>query len=242
MIVLPAIDILGGRAVRLHRGEYGASTIYEDSPMDAAARWVEQGAEFLHVVDLDGAREGRPVNLADVAEVSTGVGVPIQVGGGVREISTVDALLEAGVARVVIGTAAIRDPEFLAAAIELAGPDRIVIAIDARSGEVSLQGWTEGSGVTASDAAVDLGDRGARRFLFTAIETDGTMEGPDIEALSAVAESTSHPVIASGGIGTLDDLELLSSRAPGNVEAVIVGKALYEGRFTVAEAVEAVRT
>lgn len=241
MIVLPAIDVLGGRAVRLHRGEYGASTVYEDRPIDAAARWVEQGAEFLHVVDLDGAREGRPVNLAAIEEIAAAVGVPVQVGGGVREIGTVEALLGGGVARVVIGTAAIRDPDFLAAAIAVSGAERIVVALDARSGEVSVEGWTEGSGVSTSDAIVDLGERGAERFLFTAIETDGTMEGPDIEALTAVAISTPHPVIASGGIGTLQDLEALASRSPANVDSVIVGKALYEGRFTVGEAHEAVR-
>lgn len=241
MIVLPAIDILDGHAVRLHKGEYGASTVYEDRPIDAAARWVEQGASSLHIVDLDGAREGRPVNLSEIAAVASGIGIPVQVGGGVRDLETVRVLLDVGVERIVIGTAAIRDPDFLRGALDLAGVERLVVALDARSGEVAVEGWTEGSGVSAADAIVDLGERGARRFLFTAIETDGTLEGPDVEALSEVAGSTPHPVIASGGIGSLEDLASLASRAPDNVEAVIVGKALYEGRFTVAEAAQAVR-
>lgn len=239
MIVIPAIDILDGRAVRLHRGDYGSSRVYEDDPLTAATRWVEQGAEVLHVVDLDGAREGRPVNLSRIGDIASDLGVPVQAGGGIRDLASVSGLLEAGVSRVVVGTAAIRDPKFLAEAIEIDGSDRIVVAVDSRAGEVSVEGWTEGSGIPVSDAVADLGGRGATRFLFTAIETDGTMQGPDIESLNAVASATPHPVIASGGVGTLSDLEQLSAESSGNVEAVIVGKALYEGRFTVAEAIEA---
>lgn len=241
MIVLPAIDILGGRAVRLHKGDYGDSTVYRDDPIEAAALWVEGGAEILHVVDLDGARDGLPVNLEPIAAIASELGVPVQAGGGVRSLDTVERLIEAGVSRVVMGTAAIRDPELLSEAIDLVGAERIVVAVDSRAGEVSLDGWTEGSGVEVEQAVVDLGATGARRFLFTAIETDGTMQGPNIAALDSVADATPWAVIASGGIGTLDDLRSLAARARGNVEGVIVGKALYEGRFTVAEAIEAVR-
>ena len=239
MIVIPAIDILHGRAVRLHRGEYDSPRVYEDDPLMAATRWVAQGADILHVVDLDGAREGRPVNISRIGEIASDLGVPVQAGGGVRDLANVREFLEAGVSRVVVGTAAIRDPEFLAGAIEIDGSDRIVVAVDARAGEVSVEGWTEGSGIPVSDAVADLGAKGAKRFLFTAIETDGTMEGPDIGSLKSVAGATPHPVIASGGVGTLSDIELLASDSPPNVEAVIIGKALYEGRFTVAEAKEA---
>jgi phosphoribosylformimino-5-aminoimidazole carboxamide ribotide isomerase len=241
VIVIPAIDILGGRAVRLNQGEYVSSTVYEDDPLEAATRWVDQGAELLHVVDLDGAREGRAVNLSGVGAIVSELGIPVQSGGGVRDLETVESLLEAGVSRVVLGTAAIRDPDFFARAVEFAGAERIVVAVDARSGEVSVQGWTEGSGIPVTDAVRSLGQQGARRFLFTAIETDGTMEGPDLSSLALVANTTEHPVIASGGVGSLSDLESLADGAPQNVEAVIVGKALYEGRFTVTEAIEAAR-
>lgn len=241
MIVLPAIDILDGRAVRLHKGAYDSSTVYEDEPFEAAARWVDQGAEFLHIVDLDGAREGRPVNLEAIGKITARLGVPVQAGGGVRSLDTVKALLEAGVARVVIGTAAFRDPDFLDRSLEEAGASRVVVAVDARSGDVSVEGWTETSGVPASEAVVDLGERGARRFLYTAIETDGTMEGPDHASLSVVAGSTPYPVIASGGVGSLSDLRELASSSPPNVDSVIVGKALYEGRFDVGQAIEAAR-
>jgi phosphoribosylformimino-5-aminoimidazole carboxamide ribotide isomerase len=241
VIVFPAIDILDGRAVRLHKGEYGSPTVYTNDPLEAARRWADQGAEFLHIVDLDGAREGRPVNLESIELITSELGIPVQTGGGVRALTTVEQLIAAGVSRVVVGTAAMRDPDFLAAALELAGDDRIVVAVDARGGEVSVEGWTEGSGVPVSEAVGDLGQRGARRFLFTAIETDGTMEGPDLESLSAVAGSTPYPVIASGGVGTLSDLSELAASAPANVEGVIVGKALYEGRFDVSEAIQAAR-
>lgn len=240
MIVIPAIDILGGRAVRLDKGEYGSSTTYDDDPVEAARRWVDQGASLLHVVDLDGAREGSPANLEITARIVSGAGAPVQAGGGIRTLEGIQDLLEIGVSRVVIGTAAVRDPGFLAEALELAGPERVVVAADARNGEVAVEGWTEGSGLPATEAVELLGERGARRFLFTAIETDGTMEGPDLQALTSVAEATPHRVIASGGIGSLSDLEILASRAPANVDSVIVGKALYEGRFSVAEAIGAI--
>lgn len=239
---MPAIDILGGKAVRLHKGEYDSATVYGDEPAEVAARWIEGGAEVLHVVDLDGAREGRCVNIDRVAEIaSSSSGVVVQAGGGVRGLDTVESLIEAGVDRIVIGTAAIRDPAFLAEAIGAVGPERIVVAVDSRDGEVSLEGWTEGSGVPATEAVARLGDSGARRFLFTSIETDGTMEGPDIAALGQVADATPWPVIASGGVGTLGDLRALAEGSPPNVEGVIVGKALYESRFTVREAIEAAR-
>lgn len=241
MILLPAIDILGANAVRLEKGEYGSSKVYDGDPVAASSRWVDQGAEFLHVVDLDGAREGRPVNIEITKKIVSEAGVPVQAGGGVRDLAGVEALLEVGVARVVIGTAAIRDPEFLSEALRVAGPERVVAAVDSRAGEVSVEGWTEGSGLAVSDAVADLGAAGVRRFLFTSIETDGTMEGPDLGALARVAGSTPYPVIASGGVGDLDDLHALVSAAPPNVESVIIGKALYEGRFTVSEAIEVLR-
>jgi phosphoribosylformimino-5-aminoimidazole carboxamide ribotide isomerase len=239
VILYPAIDIRGGRAVRLLKGDYDRETAYDDDPADAARRWADDGAAFLHVVDLDGALEGSPQNLEAVRRVAEAVDCPIQVGGGLRDGSSVDAVLEAGAERVVIGTAALRDPAFLDRALRDHGPS-VVVSIDARGGEVSLEGWTEGGGREAGEVAAELGERGVERFLFTSIDVDGTMEGPAIDELNGVAaEAPQSGVIASGGVGNLSDLELLARVAAPNVEGAIVGRALYERRFTVAEGVAA---
>jgi phosphoribosylformimino-5-aminoimidazole carboxamide ribotide isomerase len=238
VILYPAIDIRGGQAVRLMQGDYDRETAYDADPVDAARRWADDGAEFLHVVDLDGAKAGSPQNLEAVRRIAAAVRCPIQVGGGLRDTRSVDAVLEAGAERVVIGTAALRDPDFLDRALERHGPD-VVVSIDARAGEVSLEGWTEGGGREAPEVAAELGGRGVQRFLYTSIEVDGTMEGPAIDELNAVAEATSVSLIASGGVGNLADLELLSRVAAPNVEGAIVGRALYEGCFSVADGIEA---
>ena len=238
MILYPAIDIRGGQAVRLMQGDYDRETAYDADPVDAARRWADDGAEFLHVVDLDGAKAGSPQNLEAVRRIAAAVECPIQVGGGLRDARSLEAVLEAGAARVVIGTAALRDPDFLGRALERHAAE-IVVSIDARAGEVSLEGWTEGGGREAPEVAAELGERGVQRFLYTSIEVDGTMEGPAIDELNAVAEATSATLIASGGVGNLADLELLSRVAAPNVEGAIVGRALYEGRFTVADGIDA---
>ena len=234
MILYPAIDIRGGQAVRLLKGDYDRETAYDADPVDAARRWADDGAAFLHVVDLDGAKAGRPQNLEAVRRIAAAVDCPIQVGGGLRDAASLDAVLGAGAARVVIGTAALRDPDFLDRALQAHGPD-VVVAIDARAGEVSLEGWTEAGGRQAAEVASELGERGVQRYLFTSIDVDGTMEGPAIDELNDVAATTGARVIASGGVGNLSDLELLARVAAPNVEGAIVGRALYERRFTVAE-------
>lgn len=239
MILYPAIDILGGRAVRLLQGEYDQETFYDDDPVDAAKRWADGGAEYIHVVDLDGAKAGEPQNLETISRIASAVDCPIEVGGGLRDASAVATVLSAGAARVVIGTAALRDPEFLAAVIETHGASGVVVSVDARGGKVSLAGWTESSGVDVADAVADLSERGVERFLFTPIEVDGMMTGPNMSELARVAAATEASVIASGGVGDLDHLRTLAADAPPNVEGVIVGKALYEGRFTVPEAIDA---
>jgi phosphoribosylformimino-5-aminoimidazole carboxamide ribotide isomerase len=237
VILYPAIDIRGGQAVRLLQGDYARETVYDTDPADAAARWAGEGAEVLHVVDLDGAKVGEPRNLDAVRRVAAAVDCPIQVGGGLRDAAAVDAVLDAGAARVVIGTAALRDPEFLAAALERHG-DRVVVSVDARDGKVSLAGWTETSDVDVATAVVDLGQRGVARFLCTAIEVDGTMEGPALDELARIAAGTDALVIASGGVGELAHLEALAALAGEhpNLEGAIVGRALYEQRFSVREA------
>jgi phosphoribosylformimino-5-aminoimidazole carboxamide ribotide isomerase len=238
VILYPAIDIRGGQAVRLLQGDYERETAYDADPADAARRWAGEGAEFLHVVDLDGAKAGEPRNLEAVRRIAAAVECPIQVGGGLRDAASLGAVLEAGAARVVIGTAALRDPEFLAAALEAHG-DRVVVSVDARDGKVSLSGWTETSDVDVADAVADLGRRGVPRFLCTAIEVDGTMEGPATAELARIAAATEASVIASGGVGELAHLEALARDAAPNLEGVIVGRALYERRFTVAEGIAA---
>jgi phosphoribosylformimino-5-aminoimidazole carboxamide ribotide isomerase len=238
VILYPAIDIRGGQAVRLLQGDYERETTYDADPVDAAARWAGEGAEFLHVVDLDGAKAGAPQNLDAVRRIATAVECPIQVGGGLRDAESVAAVLDAGAERAVIGTAAIRDPEFLQAMVNAYG-DRIVVSVDTRGGQVSLAGWTEGSGVDVVDAIADLTRRGVARFLCTAIEVDGTMEGPAIDQLNEIAAATSSKIIASGGVGDLSHLEALARAAAPNIEGAIVGRALYEKCFTVSEATAA---
>lgn len=238
MILYPAIDIRGGQAVRLLQGDYERETAYDADPVDAATRWAGEGAEFLHVVDLDGAKAGEPQNLDAVRRIAAAVECPIQVGGGLRDAESVAAILEAGAERVVIGTAALRDPEFLAAAVAAHG-ERIVVSVDTRGGKVSLSGWTETSDLEAPAAVAQLSDRGVQRFLCTAIEVDGTMEGPAIDQLNKIAAATTGQVIASGGVGTLDHLKQLTTEAAPNIEGAIVGKALYERQFTVAEGISA---
>ncbi len=240
MILYPAIDIRGGQAVRLTQGDYERETAYDADPVDAAKRWAGEGAEFLHVVDLDGAKAGEPRNLDAVERIASAVECPIQVGGGLRDAASVTAVLDTGAERVVIGTAALRDPEFLAAALEAHG-ERVVVSVDARDGKVSLAGWMEVSDVDVADAVADLSRRGVARFLCTAIEVDGTMEGPAIEELSRIAAATDARVIASGGVGDLYHLDALAREAAPNVEGAIVGRALYERRFTVADAIAALR-
>jgi phosphoribosylformimino-5-aminoimidazole carboxamide ribotide isomerase len=239
MILIPAVDIRGGKAVRLFQGHYEQETVYDDEPADAARRWADGGAGWIHVVDLDGARTGQPANLDAIQAITGAVDCQVEVGGGLRDLPSVEAVLGAGADRVVVGTAALRDPDFLSDLIEFHGPEAVVVSVDARGGKVSLAGWTESSGIDVAEAVAELSGRGVTRFLFTPIEVDGTMEGPNLGELARVAAVTEAAVIASGGVGTLEHLRDLASRAPDNVEAVIVGKALYEEKFTVEEAIDA---
>ncbi len=241
MILYPAIDIRGGRAVRLLQGDYDRETAYDADPVDAARRWADEGAQFLHVVDLDGAMAGEPRNLDNVRRIAAAVDCPIQVGGGLRDADAVAAVLDAGAERVVIGTAALRDPAFIGEMLRRHGDD-VVVSVDAREGKVSFAGWTQGSDVDAAEAVAELSERGVERFLCTAIEVDGTMQGPAIGELNRIAAGASAQIIASGGVGNLSDLEGLARESASNVEGAIVGRALYERKFSVAEAVGALGT
>ena len=241
MILYPAIDIRGGRAVRLVRGDYGRETVYDPDPLEAARRWVAQGARALHVVDLDGARSGRPENLAHVARIASEAGVPAQLGGGLRDADAVAAALAAGAARVILGTAALVRPELVEALAADHG-DRVIAGVDARSGHLAIEGWRRDTAATAGEVIAELAGRGVRRFVYTPVEVDGTLGGPDFEGLrtaAAAASGARAELIYSGGVGSLDDLRRLAGMGLESLAGVIVGRALYEGQFTVGEGQEA---
>lgn len=235
MILLPAVDILEGKAVRLTQGEFDQSTVYDTDPLDAAQRWVDEGARRLHVVDLDGARSGAPVNLEHVRRIAAAVDVPIQVGGGLRTMAAVREVVAAGATRVVIGTAAYTDIDFLDQAVAELG-DRVVVSIDARAGKLAGAGWTQQTDIPIEAVIEQLGARGVRRFVYSSIDRDGMLGGPDLEGARRVAETVRGTYAYSGGIASLEDLRSLVELRQVNLRAVIVGKALYEGRFTAAEA------
>ncbi len=235
MILLPAIDILGGKAVRLDQGDYRRATEYDADPLDAAVRWVQEGARALHVVDLDGARSGAPVNLKDVARIASGVPVPVELGGGLRSVEAVDAALAAGVGRVIIGTAAFRDVDFLDAVIAAHG-DRVVVSVDGRGGKVAAAGWLEQTEIPVVGAIERLGARGVRRFVYSSIERDGMLTGPDLDGAVAVAGAVQGSFVYSGGVSSLEDLEALARLRQVNLTGVIVGKALFEKKFSVGDA------
>jgi phosphoribosylformimino-5-aminoimidazole carboxamide ribotide isomerase len=238
MILLPAIDILDGKAVRLTKGDFDARTVYDADPLDAAQRWVEQGARSLHVVDLDGARAGVPANLDQVARISNTLGVTVQVGGGLRTIGSVVDAMTAGAAKVVLGTAAFSDVDFLDESLAMYG-ERVVVSVDARGGMLATSGWTEQTAIPVESVIGRLAGRGVHRFVYSSIDHDGTLTGPDLEGVQRVAEAVRGSFVYSGGISSLDDLRALAALRQVNLGGVIVGKALYEGRFTVAEALAA---
>lgn len=235
MILLPAIDIIDGKAVRLLQGDFAQRTDYDSDPLEAARRWVDAGARALHVVDLDGARTGVPANVAHIERIATTLGVPVQVGGGLRSLESVDAVSAAGAARVILGTAAFRDPEFLDAAVGAYG-EQVVVSVDARDGRVAAAGWTEQTDLTVAQALIDLQRRGVRRFVFSNIERDGMLNGPDLDGARAFAGGVEESFVYSGGIGELADLEALVALGEPKLSGVIVGKAIYEQRFGVGDA------
>lgn len=235
MILLPAIDILDGKTVRLAKGDFEAKTMYDADPVDAARRWVADGARTLHVVDLDGARTGSAANLEHVRRIARTVDVPVQVGGGLRTINAVRSAVAAGATRVVLGTAAFTDLDFLDAAVSMYA-ERIIVSVDARAGKLATDGWTEQTEIPVGSVVQRMGDRGVRRFVFSSIDHDGTMSGPDLDGLRRVAQAVRGNLIYSGGISSLEDLRAVRELRQVNVSGVIVGKALYEQRFTIGEA------
>lgn len=238
----PAIDIRGGRAVRLLKGDYDQETPYDADPVDAARRWVDGGAEILHVVDLDGARSGEPQNLETIRRITEAVDVPVQVGGGLRKRAAVEELLEAGAARAIVGTVAAERPSFAGRLVGKHGGERVVCAVDARGGKVAVEGWEKATTTTVGELIGQLAARHVRRFVYTPVEVDGTLEGPGLDGLADIAETCAKQgaeLIYSGGVGSLEDLERLRDLGIPEITGVIVGRALYEERFTVAEAIAA---
>jgi phosphoribosylformimino-5-aminoimidazole carboxamide ribotide isomerase len=237
MIFLPAIDIRDGKAVRLRQGRFEDETVYADDPLEAARSFVEAGARFLHIVDLDGAREGEPVNLGQLERIARELEVPVQYGGGLRSLRSVRAALAAGAERVVLGTAAYTDRDFLSEALATWHP-RVLVAVDARGGHVSVAGWTKETQTLAEEAIRRLQRDGINRFVYTSVDRDGMLKGPDLGEVGRVAQTIRGRFLYSGGIGSLDDLHALKQLRLVNLAGVISGKALYEGRFGVREATE----
>ncbi len=234
MILYPAIDVSEGRAVRLRKGDFDQRTVYWEDPLDAARAFEQAGARFLHVVDLDGAKAGRPLALAHVERIVAAIGLPLQLGGGLRTIDAVRDAFAAGVARVVLGTAAFSDSELLDQALAEHG-ERVVVSVDTRGGMVATEGWIETTQLPAAAAIERLGKRGVQTFVYTDVDRDGMLEGPDLDGVRALAAVVDGALICSGGIGALADLEALAGLGAPSLAGVIVGKALYEGRFTVAQ-------
>ena len=239
MDVIPAIDLLDGHCVRLHQGDYNQVTRFSDDPVEQALDWQRQGASRLHLVDLDGARSGEPVNDAVIRRITSALSIPVQLGGGVRSAERADDLLSFGLDRVILGTVAIEQPS-LVRNLAARHPGRIVVGIDARDGRVATRGWLEESAVLATDLAASFAGSGIAAIISTDIATDGTLAGPNLEALRQMALASPVPVIASGGIGELSHLLSLLSIAPLGVEGVIVGRALYDGRVDLGEALAAI--
>lgn len=230
--IIPAIDIRGGQCVRLLQGDYAEETVYGDDPVAMALRWQNEGATRLHVVDLDGARDGAPANLAIVRQIAAALRIPVQLGGGLREADSVAGALDAGVSRCIIGTRAVQQPEWAQQMFARFG-DAVILGIDAREGMVATAGWREVSQVPAVTFAQTMQDAGCCRIIFTDIARDGTLAGPNAAALRAVSTAVEIPVIASGGVHKATDIRIL--RNISNVEGAIVGKALYAGTATLAQ-------
>lgn len=235
-VVIPAIDLKGGKCVRLEQGLMEKDTVFCDNPADQAREWARQGAELLHIVDLDGAFAGKPANKEAITAIVKAVSIPTQLGGGIRDIPTIEAYLSLGIGRVILGTAAQRNPELVKEACRLF-PGRIVVGIDAKKGMVAVQGWAEVTGIKAVDLARQFEGYGVAAIIYTDISRDGMMAGPNLEATKGLAEAISIPVIASGGVSSLVDIENLLAIESSGVAGVITGKAVYTGALRLAEAI-----
>ena len=240
MYLLPAIDLKDGKCVRLKQGDMNQATVFGNDPAERAKSFAGQGAEWIHIVDLDGAFAGKPVNTRPVEDILKSVDVKIELGGGIRTLDSIERWLDKGVTRVILGTAALRDPEFVKSACRLF-PDRVAVGIDAKDGFVAVEGWRETSAVTAVDLAREFESAGVCAIIYTDIARDGVLTGPNLPATVALAKSVSIPVIVSGGVSSLDDIRNCKARENDNIAGVIAGRAIYDGRFTVAQAIQTLK-
>ncbi len=236
MRIIPAIDLKDGQCVRLYQGNMDQATVYEDDPVETALRWQREGAPRLHVVDLDGAVSGTEVNTSAIARICQALTIPVQVGGGIRSLATLERLLSLGVSRAILGTVAYRQPTLVAQACQRF-PGRITVGIDARAGRVAVQGWTETTDLAATDLALRCQDQGVSEIVYTDISRDGTQQGVNHEATGALAGMVSVPVIASGGVASIADIQRLLPLEPSGVSGVIIGRALYTGGVQLGEAI-----
>ena len=235
MIILPAIDIKDGKCVRLLRGSFDDVTVYGDNPAEMARKWESLGGEYIHVVDLDGALKGHGVNAESIKKICKAVNVPVQTGGGIRSISDIEAKLECGISRVIIGTKAVSDADFVKEAVKRYG-DKIVIGIDAKDGMVAIEGWEKTSEYQAVEFAKKMEEIGVKTIIYTDIATDGTLMGPNVDAMREMVNNTNMDIIASGGIGNIEHIKAL---IPTGVEGVITGRALYTGNINLCDAIKA---
>lgn len=240
MIVIPAIDLAAGKCVRLRQGDMNQQTIYSDTPADMARHWEDQGAEILHLVDLDGAMGGKSLNLGPIEAIVNAISIPIELGGGLRTVEDVQRIMDLGIQWAIMGTSALRNREAVEAAVAKFG-ERIIVGIDARDGKVAVAGWQETSEVSAVDLGLQMQALGVGKLICTDIATDGMMVGPNVESLRTMAEAVDTEIIASGGVSKLADVVALKALEPLGVTGVITGKALYEGTLDLAEAIEAGR-
>ena len=237
MEIIPAIDLKDGRCVRLFQGDFNQETVFSDDPLAMAQSWQDQGSQRLHVVDLDGAIQGKPVHLETISSIVKALDIPVQVGGGIRDLGSAEALIEVGVERVVIGTAAVREPDMVQEVCRKHGSEKIVVSVDAKDGLVALQGWQESSSVTVLDLASQMAKLGVVRLLYTDIARDGTLTGPDLVTNARLTSETDLAIQASGGVSSLEDLRRLLRTG---VEGVIIGRALYTGAVSLPAALEAI--
>ena len=237
MEVIPTIDLRRGRVVRLYQGDYKKETVYSEDPVQVAQEWAKAGAPRIHIVDLDGARDGSPANLDAVGRVAASVTVPLQVGGGIRTLDIARNVTSLGVARIVLGTAAARDSKLVREICQTLGPEAVVVGVDARDGVVMIQGWLESASVAAEELMRNMAALGVGRFIYTDVSRDGTLKGPNFQAIAALMEEIEKPIIAAGGIGTMEDMERLAALG---VEGAIVGTALFTGAIDLQGAIERV--
>ena len=236
MEIIPAIDLRSGNCVRLYQGDYAQETVFSDDPLAVAERWQAEGGQRLHIVDLDGAHSGNPANLAAITAITRRLDIPVQVGGGIRTVDTAAGLFDAGAARVVVGTAAVSNPELVAELCRRFGSERVVVALDARDGLVAIRGWTETSAITATELAGRMAGLGVVRLLYTDISRDGTLEEPNYAATAALVSDSGLSVLSAGGVGAAEHVARLVDTG---AEAAIIGRALYTGDITIGDALAA---